>query len=103
VLDRYRDLIATYPGLELKGKSMPYTSINGHMSSFLSPDGMLHLRLSKPDKAAFMEQLNARETVQHGVVMKEYAELPEGAWNDPGIVAKYFKLSGDYVGGLKPK
>ena len=35
VLASYEALVATGPGVERKGKTMPYTSVNGHMFSFL--------------------------------------------------------------------
>jgi len=41
----YEALIATHPKIERKGKSNPYTSVNGHMFSYLSKEGELGLRL----------------------------------------------------------
>jgi hypothetical protein len=35
----YEALIATHPEVERKGKSSPYTSINGNMFTILSADG----------------------------------------------------------------
>jgi hypothetical protein len=35
-LARYDRLIATQPGLQRKGATIPYTSVNGHMCSFLA-------------------------------------------------------------------
>jgi hypothetical protein len=40
-IERYDAIIATRPGIERKGASMPYTSIDGHMFSFLTPEGVL--------------------------------------------------------------
>ena len=37
-LELYEKLVATNPQVERKGKTMPYTSLNGHMFSFLSND-----------------------------------------------------------------
>jgi len=48
-LDLYEQLVATRPGVERKGKTMPYTSSNGHMFSFLTPDSTLvFLMVAKP-------------------------------------------------------
>ncbi|MFT5265293.1 MAG: hypothetical protein ACI8YQ_004044 [Polaribacter sp.] len=47
----YDKLIAANPAIERKGKSMPYTSVNGHMFSFLSKEGTMGLRLSREDRA----------------------------------------------------
>jgi hypothetical protein len=43
----YEALIATHPDIERKGVTMPYTSANGNMFSFLSETGTLGLRLPK--------------------------------------------------------
>lgn len=48
-LELYDRLIAAHPGLERKGAGLPYTSVNGHMFSFLSQAGALGLRL--PEEA----------------------------------------------------
>lgn len=68
----YDELVATRPGLERRGKTMPYTSINGHMCSFLDPDGTLALRLPEADRAAFLEKYATTLVEQHGHLMKEY-------------------------------
>ena len=52
----YDRLIATQPDIERKGATMPYTSMNGHMFSFLSPSGSLALRLPAGERAAFLDR-----------------------------------------------
>ena len=47
-LKQYEKLIATNPNVERKGATMPYTSLNGHMFSFLTKTGTLALRLLYP-------------------------------------------------------
>jgi hypothetical protein len=37
VLGLYDLIIATQPDVKRKGATMPYTSLNGHMFSFLTP------------------------------------------------------------------
>jgi len=44
-LELYERLVATQPSVERKGATMPYTSLNGHMFSFLTETGKLALRL----------------------------------------------------------
>jgi hypothetical protein len=85
VLERYRQLISSQPDIELKGAAMPYTSINGNMFSFLSPDGALNLRLSQTDLAAFLADHKTEQTIQHGVVLKDYAIVP------PRLIQEYRK------------
>ena len=46
VLDLYDRLIATQPDVQRKGATVPYTWLNGHMFSFLTPDG--HLVCERP-------------------------------------------------------
>ena len=38
-LEFYEHLVATQPAVERKGATMPYTSVNGHMFSFLTKEG----------------------------------------------------------------
>jgi TfoX/Sxy family transcriptional regulator of competence genes len=103
VLQRYSELVSTLPGIEVKGATMPYTSFNGNMFSFLAPDGRLNIRLSKTGKAAFMQQHSSEETVQHGIVMKEYASVPDAVWNDDDALKRCIEESYAYALTLKAK
>ena len=102
-LEQYDQLVARRPRLERKGKTMPYTSINGHMSSFLAPDGTLALRLPEGDRAAFLEKYQTTLVEQHGRVVKEYVAVPASLLKRPDELEPYFELSCDYVGSLRPK
>jgi len=73
----YDELVAKCPRFERKGKTVPYTSANGHMFSLLNKAGEIGIRYSKK-------------------VQEEYIE-------DLDIVAKYLDESYDYVMSLKPK
>ncbi|HYG16867.1 MAG TPA: hypothetical protein VEC12_14005 [Bacteroidia bacterium] len=101
--DLYNKLIATIPGLERKGAAMPYTSLNGHMFSFLDKDGNLALRLPKTELQKFIETYKTQLCVQHGTVLKEYAVVPGKLFENTLELADYFQISYNYVGGLKPK
>ena len=57
-LDFYNKLIRTNPNIERKGKTMPYTSHNGHMFSYLSPEGSMGLRLPDKYREDFMKKYN---------------------------------------------
>jgi hypothetical protein len=52
----YEKLVATNPNVELKGATVPYTSLNGHMFSYLSKEGKLALRLPADERAAFLQK-----------------------------------------------
>ncbi len=100
----YDALIARHKEIERKGKTMPYTSLNGHMFTFLSKEGEMGLRLSREDLEEFMQTYQTSRIEQHGRVMKEYALVPENMLkNDPETLSKYIEKSWSYVNGLKPK
>src|SRR5262249_40361121 len=50
----YEKLVATLPGVERKGATVPYTSVNGHMFSYLTKTGTLALRLPAEAREAFL-------------------------------------------------
>ena len=99
----FDSLIGKNPGIERKGKTMPYTSVNGHMFSFLSKEGTMGLRLSKDDREQFMLDFDAALMEQHGRVMKEYVAIPHDLLEDTDQLSGYLQKSLDYVSGLKPK
>lgn len=99
----YNKLISSNPTIERKGKTMPYTSINGHMFSFLSKQGEMGLRLSKEDLKGFIEEFSTKQMEQHGRVMKEYVLVPETLLTDTELMTVYLKKSIAYTSSLKPK
>jgi TfoX/Sxy family transcriptional regulator of competence genes len=99
----YEALIATHPEVERKGKSSPYTSINGNMFTILSADGVLGMRLSAADRVAFMETFGTGLYEVHGTVMKEYVAVPGELLAETEKLAPYLEKSYDYAKGLKPK
>lgn len=102
-IECYKKLIRTIPDVELKGATMPYTSHNGHMFSFLDKDGKLGLRLSGDDRETFMKKFNTSLCKAHGTILKEYVEVPDDILKDTKTLRVYFKKSFGYVNGLKPK
>jgi hypothetical protein len=100
---RYEALLATNPAIERKGASMPYTSVNGNMFSFLTPDGILALRLPETDREAFLKRYDTVLCEQHGVVMKEYVRVPPSLFRNTCALAKHLDVSYRYACSLKPK
>ena len=100
---RYERLVATHPGVEVKGAKARYTSLNGHMFSFLTETGALALRFSSEEQEVFMEKHRAKPCIQHGSVMKGYALVPEALWKKPAVLKKAFAGSHAYIASLKPK
>ena len=102
-LARYEALVATQPDVERKGAKMPYTSLNGHMFSFLDSEGQLSLRLPEAEREAFLAEHDTRLSEQHGRVMKEYVVVPESVFDRPAILEAAFAVSIAYIRTLKPK
>ena len=94
---------STSAEVERTGASMPYTSLNGHMFSFLTPEGRLALRLPSGEREAFLERYGTKLVEQHGSVLKEYVEVPEPLFGQTEELRPYFAASVAYVGSLKPK
>ena len=99
----YDQLIASNPDIERKGVTMPYTSLNGHMFTYLSKTGSLGLRLPKDEREAFLEKYNTTLYESHGAIMKEYVTVPDSLLQDTEELKKYLDLSYEYVQTLKPK
>ncbi len=102
-LDLYNTLIEKNSEVERKGKTTPYTSINGHMFSFLSKEGVMGLMLSKENRAEFVLKHKSKLMVQHGRTMKEYVEIPYNLLENTKLLSEYFIQSLQYVSQLKPK
>lgn len=102
-LERYDRLIRERPLFERKGVGLPYTSVNGHMFTFLSADGTLGLRLPAEQREAFLKQWGTSLFVAHGATLKEYVVVPERLFQNTGDLLKYLDMSYQYVTGLKPK
>src|SRR5688572_5382365 len=102
-LEWYEKLVATNPKVERKGATMPYTSLNGHMFSFLTKTGKLALRLPAEERDAFLKKFKTTLCEQHGTVLEEYVEVPDALLKKTQELKKFFDLSYAYVGSLKPK
>ena len=99
----YEALIATSPGVERKGAALPYTSLNGNMFSILSKEGVMGLRLSKPDREAFLKDHGASLYSDYGKVMEEYVAVPDALLADTARMPAYVAASLAYAQTLKPK
>ncbi len=102
-IDAYDRLIATRSEVVRKGASIPYTSLNGHMTSYLTDSGSLVLRLSPDDRTRFLDEHGTTLHTAHGTVQKEFVDVPDPLFSDTASIAPWFALSLDWIGGLKPK
>ena len=82
---------------------MPYTSLNGHMFSYLSKEGKLALRLPAGEREAFLKKYKAKLCEAYGIVQPEYVEVPDSLLASTQELKKVFDSSYQYVGSLKPK
>ena len=99
----YEALVATCPSIERKGKSSPYTSVNGNMFTVLAADGTLGLRLADADRDAFLATYGTGLYQAHGTIMKEYVAVPADLLARTSELAPYLAKSYTYAKSLKPK
>jgi hypothetical protein len=97
------DKIAAKAGFERKGKTVPYTSANGHMFSLLNKDGELGMRFSKEVQEKYIKEWKTTYFKSHGATMRGYVLIPNKMLKDLNKLAKYLKESHEYVMSLDPK
>ena len=102
-LELYDKLISMTPGIERKGKTMPYTSANGHMFSQINKAGEIGIRLPKDKREEFLKKYDAAPFKSYGAVMKEYVLIPESLHNQLEILSSYLLDGFNYVNSLKSK
>jgi len=73
----YDKLVAGNPNFVRKGKTVPYTSANGHMFSLVNKAGELGIRLDKVAQKAFMEKYGTTLFTSHGATMRGYVLIPK--------------------------
>jgi hypothetical protein len=103
LLDLYDKLIATNPTVERKGATMPYTSLNGHMFSFIAKDGTFVLRLPGEARENFLKKYKTKLCEAYGVVLKEYVLVPHKLFKNTIELKPYFDTSFDYIKSLKSR
>lgn len=99
----YEKLVATIPGVDRKGDTVPYTSVNGHMFSNLTKAGTLALRLPEDKRQAFLVKYKTKLVEEYGIVRKEYVVVPATLLARTAELAPYFAASYAWVKAMKPK
>ncbi len=99
----FAKLVATNPMAVLKGDTIPYTSMNGNMYSYLSKEGTLALRLPGKERAMFLEQYNTTLMEAYGIIQKEYVIVPDSLLKNTDELRPWFESSYIHVGLMKPK
>jgi hypothetical protein len=99
----YDELVSLCPRFERKGKTMPYTSANGHMFSLLNKAGELGIRFSKEVQEQYFETWPSTIFRSYNAVMRGYVLVPDDMLEDLDALAEYLNESYDYVMSLDPK
>jgi len=99
----YDALIAKCDRFERKGKTMPYTSANGHMFSLLNKAGEIGIRFSKEVQQKYLKEFSTTLFKSYNSIMHGYVLIPEQMLEDLDTLAKYLDEGYDYVMGLEPK
>jgi hypothetical protein len=102
-LELYERLVEATPGVDRKGATMPYTSRNGHMFSFLDPTGSMALRLPPDALEDFQARYGSELAVQHGRTLQEYAVVPADLLERTDDLQPWLARSHEWIGTLKPK
>lgn len=102
-LRQFDALVDQCSGIERKGKTMPYTSDNGHMFSLLNKNGDFGMRFSKEVQEKYFKELDTSYLISHGAKMNGYVLIPDTLWETPEKLVNMLKESHDFVRSLPPK
>jgi hypothetical protein len=102
-VELYSKMVASHPEAVLKGDTIPYTSLNGHMYSFLSKGDEITLKLPADERIKFIEKYKTRLAENYGIVQKEYVVVPDDLLENTDELKPYFEMSYNYTKTLKPK
>ncbi|MDH3246969.1 MAG: hypothetical protein OEM26_20265 [Saprospiraceae bacterium] len=99
----YDELVAKCQRFERKGKTVPYTSANGHMFSLFNKAGEIGIRFSKEVQKKYLEKYDTSLFKSYNSIMHGYILITEEMLKDLDHVAELLNESFDYVMSLDPK
>ena len=99
----YNQIVDLCPQFERKGKTMPYTSANGHMFSLLNKAGELGFRYAKNVQEKYIKEFNSTILKSYGATMRGYVLIPDEMFGDLERLAQLLTESYQYVMSLEPK
>lgn len=102
-LKQFQLATSLVPEMELKGKNMWYTSMNGNMYTFMGKEGVLGIRLEKADYLAFREKYQVGDLKSYGAVMREYVPIPQKLFEDTDSLKHYMEMTHAYAKTLPAK
>lgn len=103
ILVLYDQIVDMCPRFKRKGKTMPYTSANGHMFSLLNKAGELGFRFSKPVQEKYIKAFGTGKLYSYNAEMHGYVRIPEEMFRDLDRLAMLLNEAYDYVMTLEPK
>ena len=99
----YEEILSKCDRFERKGKTVPYTSANGHMFSFINKEGDLGIRFSKEVQSKYFEKYQTDFFKSHNSVMRGYIKITEEMLEDKKNLQELLNESYDYVSSLAKK
>ena len=99
----YNELVSKCPRFVRKGKTMPYTSANGHMFSLFNKAGEIGIRFSKDVQKKYIDEFDSSIYESYNSIMHGYVLIPKKMLDDLDNLAIYLDESYDYVMTLEPK
>lgn len=99
----YEKLVATNPNAVRKGDTIPYTSLNGHMYSFINKEDVVALKLPKEQIETFLKKYKTTLVTSYSIVQKDYVAVPDSLLKKTAELKEYFDISYQYTASLKPK
>ncbi|MGB6687357.1 MAG: hypothetical protein WBE76_05900 [Terracidiphilus sp.] len=102
-LQLYEKLIATNPKIEQRGDVHPYTSVSGHMFTYLDQTGTMGIRLPEEELHTFLKKYKTTLFESYGAVKKDWATVPAALLKNTKTLQKYLEISYEHVKTLKPK
>ena len=85
----YEAVVATIPEIPRKGDTVPYTSLNGNMFSYLHSSGLMALRLPVGERETFLTKYDSKLFSAYGIVQKEYVTVPDALLENTSELAPY--------------
>lgn len=102
-LESFDAAVAAQSAFARKGKTMPYTSANGHMFSLMNKVGDLGIRLPKARRNELLEEYNTTLLESHNTIMKEYVRIPDALLEQTELITSLLEEGYAYVTSLPPK
>ena len=99
----YNDLVAKCSQFDRKGKTMPYTSANGHMFSLFNKANEIGIRFSKEVQNKYIKKYSTSLYHSYNAVMRGYILISDDMLKDPDNVINLLNESYDYVMSLDPQ